>query len=148
MAARNWLLELDQRTQNLLRLARREHGPRKIRIAILDTGVDASHPLIHKSIQSGRIKKLQSFINSDQANAKPYDPKVDKSGHGTHATSLLLNLAHNAAIYVAKTFYDSWSVDRHQDVAAVSAHQPPHSLSKDQNPTRPSSMPSMSGTST
>jgi subtilisin family serine protease len=86
---------------------RKPFDPR-VRVAILDTGVDATHTDIAKEIQDGRII-FHDFIN-DSANIK------DDDGHGTHCTSILAKLAPNAEIYVGRVFQISQAVE---DSAAV-----------------------------
>lgn len=67
--------------------------PDKIRIAILDTGVDPTDNMIKGA--ASRIKERRSWIKS---------PELDKDnyGHGTHVTRLLLQMAPAAEIYIAK----------------------------------------------
>ncbi len=77
-------------------LAERRKGMRtteKIRIAVLDTGIDPTDPMIRAA--SSRIIDKRSWVGS----AENY---TDKYGHGTHVTRLLLKIAPAAEIYVAK----------------------------------------------
>ena len=69
----------------------------KIRIAVLDSGVDDSDPKIRPAIKFGRINtgKIKSFVG------RPNEWQ-DTHGHGTHVTRLLLETAPAAEIYVAK----------------------------------------------
>lgn len=62
------------------------------KIAILDTGIDMSDAFISKHEQ--RIT-VQSFLLNDNS-------VEDIHGHGTHAAALLLRIARNADIYVAR----------------------------------------------
>jgi hypothetical protein len=68
----------------------------RVKIAILDTGIDVTESFI--SMNRARIT-TQSFL--------PKDSKVeDTHGHGTHATALLLRVARNADIFVARITED------------------------------------------
>ncbi|SPN98624.1 uncharacterized protein DNG_01669 [Cephalotrichum gorgonifer] len=65
----------------------------RIRIAVLDSGVDHEDPMIRVAAQTKRIKVRKSFISQDWQ---------DYYGHGTHVTRLLLKTAPSAEIYVGK----------------------------------------------
>lgn len=64
---------------------------RPIKVAILDTGINNSHP---EFFGQSRIKALKSWTDS-QAD-------VDISGHGTHIASTILSLTLNVHLYIAK----------------------------------------------
>ena len=69
----------------------------RVRIAVLDTGVDRNHP----DMDSERIQSVRSWVNGK--NGEEEDPPAsDESGHGTHITGILLDLAPDADIYVAQ----------------------------------------------
>ena len=76
---------------------------RRVRIAVLDTGIDINHPEI--AARSGRI--IESICEipglENQGNE-------DKSGHGTHVALLLLQTAPAADVYVARVFEDGTKV--------------------------------------
>jgi hypothetical protein len=75
----------------------------KIRIAILDTGIDSDDILIGTALENGRIQEARGFVGDD----KDFN---DKHGHGTHVTRLLLRIAPTAELYVAK-ISDSKHID-------------------------------------
>ena len=77
-----------------------EASPR-VRIAILDTGLDLSHPYMTAIYDDGRLQYYDFVDNS--ACIKDLD------GHGTHCTSILAKLAPNAEIFVARVFRKSWA---------------------------------------
>lgn len=79
-----------------------EANPR-VKIAVLDTGLDLTHPDIAKQYDDGRIK-IRDFIEKE-------DTIKDLDGHGTHCTSLLLNNAPNAEIYAGRVFRKSRAED-------------------------------------
>jgi subtilisin family serine protease len=66
-----------------------------VRIAVLDTGIDKKHPFIRGALQSGSIVVAKSFVGGDES-------VNDTFGHGTYVTSLLLEVAPDAKLYVAK----------------------------------------------
>lgn len=72
-----------------------------VKIAILDTGIDMSEPFI--STNSTRIT-TQTFLSNETSVEDPH-------GHGTHTAALLLQIAENADIYVARIAKDENSVD-------------------------------------
>lgn len=70
------------------------------KIAILDTGFDSQHPKLEGNAQIADHKSfLAGFPKADE----------DVCGHGTHATALLMKVAPNAKLYVARVAenYDS-----------------------------------------
>ena len=69
----------------------------RVRIAVLDTGVDPNHP----DMDNERIQSVRSWVNGK--NGEEEDRRAsDESGHGTHITGILLDLAPAADIYVAQ----------------------------------------------
>ncbi len=69
----------------------------RVKVAILDTGLDRSTPSIQA--YSERIVAVQSWL-------PPRDGLMpngtDKSGHGTHVAGLLLTMAPDCDVYVAQ----------------------------------------------
>jgi subtilisin family serine protease len=75
---------------------------KKIRIAIIDTGVDDEDDnLIEAARQSGRVKDCCGFINDSSSNPD-YNDYKDVNGHGTHVARLMLEVAPAAEIFIAK----------------------------------------------
>ncbi|EWY80038.1 hypothetical protein FOYG_16834 [Fusarium oxysporum NRRL 32931] len=73
----------------------------RIRVAVLDTGIDFDHPLIAES--QSRIKQRKSFLPEHVTG--PADTS-DMNGHGTHVTHILMKTAPNADIYVGRIFFE------------------------------------------
>jgi len=69
-----------------------------VRIAILDTGVDASHEAIAR--QRTQLRDIRSFVQGS-------DETDDTHGHGTHGTVLMLRLVPRARIYVGRITVNS-----------------------------------------
>lgn len=79
--------------------------PEKIKIAILDTGVNL--PEGTDLTYGDQISECRSWLTTTEPEGVPFDGfdgNGDTDGHGTHATGLLLDLAPRAAIYVARAF--------------------------------------------
>ncbi|MCJ1349077.1 hypothetical protein MMC31_007313, partial [Peltigera leucophlebia] len=89
---------------------KRKPGDR-VKIAILDTGIDMSEPFI--STNRTRITP-QSFL-SDETSIE------DVHGHGTHATALLLRVAEHADLYVARIAKTENSLDPKSIEQAIEA---------------------------
>lgn len=73
----------------------------KIRIAIIDTGIDNTDNIIKGALDDERIKECCGFVNGPDAAPDPNDVQ-DKFGHGTHVARLVLNAAPSAEVYIAK----------------------------------------------
>lgn len=84
-------------------MGREERNQKRVKIAILDTGINAKNPLVTSAIAAKRIKKMKSFVPGA-------DDHEDVSGHGTHAAMLINKVAPEAEIYVARVFEDSTTV--------------------------------------
>jgi len=78
---------------------------KRIRVAILDSGVDPMDPFIRRELK--RRIKYQSFIPG-------LESVEDKVGHGTHTAALLLRTAQNADVYIGRITIDGkiWSSDQ------------------------------------
>lgn len=93
-AADEWFFNVSTRVHPVLE-RRSFSDDEKVRVAILDTGIDASH-----SVFSGCAfdeNNCHDWTNSN-------DPTVDIVGHGTHSAALVLKVAPNASLYIAKVF--------------------------------------------
>lgn len=77
-----------------------EEHQHQVKIAILDTGIYATHPQIRDALQKGNIKKYKGFPEA-------LEPLRDGHGHGTHCTSVLLRTAPNASLYIARVADDN-----------------------------------------
>ncbi|ETR96737.1 subtilisin-like protein, partial [Trichoderma reesei RUT C-30] len=69
---------------------------RKIRIAIIDTGIDAENDItMQTALAYGSIKSCRGFAGNEE-------DFQDVHGHGTHIARLMLTVAPAAELYVAK----------------------------------------------
>jgi subtilisin family serine protease len=76
---------------------------KRIKIAVLDTGIDFTHPLLKGYIDKGQFTESWDFVE-DCPTLK------DTNGHGTHTAHLLLKAAPNASICVARVFQTTKAV--------------------------------------
>ena len=79
--------------------ARPDKPADRIRVAILDTGVDVTHDDLQRPWSDGQIL-FQNFVGTCSTIPR------DDDGHGTHVTSIMLQMAENVDIYVARVSPD------------------------------------------
>lgn len=82
---------------------------RKVKVAVLDTGIDATHEYIKKHwkrpILGARGCRLNDAGYLDFLTTPPSAEIVeDVFGHGTHVAGIILQLAPDAELYVARVF--------------------------------------------
>lgn len=94
------------------------HKGSRIKIAILDTGLDLGHPDLWA--RKGRIKDIRIWSNG--CNGERNRKAGDSSGHGTHVTTLLLDIAPDCDVYIAKIAETSPQSPR--DIAKVFSTTP------------------------
>jgi len=70
----------------------------RIRVAVLDTGLDLGHPAIQANAE--RIKDIKSWLPPSESGRR--QDSGDVSGHGTHITGLLLDIAPDCDVYIAQ----------------------------------------------
>ena len=88
----------------------RTENQRRVRVLLLGSGVDSTHPDIQLALEQKKIVKSRGFPDS-------LDPLEDQVGHGTHGAGVLLRTAPNAAIYVARIIDHAGGMD------SISHHQ-------------------------
>ncbi|KAF1958493.1 subtilisin-like protein, partial [Byssothecium circinans] len=71
-----------------------------IRVAVLDTGIGASHPFLQKKWKrEGLVDQgYRNFVTGPEQSQEPRDDH----GHGTHCAGQILNFAPKAQLYVAR----------------------------------------------
>lgn len=83
-----------------IELKKQSQGPaRRTRIAILDTGYDADAIFFQPNPQRNRLVRWKDFVEDAK------EP-TDCNGHGTHLVSLIMKIAPEADIYVARVAKD------------------------------------------
>ncbi|TEA15011.1 Subtilisin DY [Colletotrichum sidae] len=75
----------------------REQPKDRIRVAILDTGVDCSHVDL-----ADALRRRQIIYKNFYPTESDSEVAEDDNGHGTHVTSLLLSVAPNVDVYMAR----------------------------------------------
>ena len=124
--AKEWIEELERRSQELLSTLDKRSGFEPTRIAILDTGIDGTHA----SFASKRIRAYKSWVSPEQdaesgigfQARKIRGMCIDADGHGTHATDLLLRVDPQALVYVARVAEDR--LPSAEIAAEVNIHRP------------------------
>ena len=82
---------------------------KKVRVAVLDTGINASHPDIQKlwhlsanpDERAAQLREHYGDFTTDEKEPGS-GPPVDEEGHGTHVAGVFLQLADNAELYVGR----------------------------------------------
>ena len=89
-------------------------GKPRVRIAILDTGLNRDHQAVSEMLakpnRDRRIKARECFIPAAELDDDE-DPDNDPDGHGTHCAMVVHQVAPNADIYVARIFKDQNNVN-------------------------------------
>jgi hypothetical protein len=93
-------------------LGDRRENEAVVKIAVLDTGIDISHPCIRQFQEDGRIPGTRSFIRSLNGDRDTY-------GHGTQVADILLSVAPNAEIYARVFEINHFTPSSSQAVADV-----------------------------
>lgn len=83
--------------EDILDNLRKSKGTR-VKIAVLDTGVDLSHRCFQDKRSKRRIQACENFLDDGETS--------DLCGHGTHCVQLIRSLAPEADIYVARCVKD------------------------------------------
>ena len=90
---------------------RRKDNDKRVKVAILDSGINASHPQFLR----------YSFGNHNCRDWTGSSATHDKVGHGTHAAALTLKVAPKVELFIAKVFNSSQGdASTPQHVAEVS----------------------------
>jgi subtilisin family serine protease len=95
---------------------RRRRNDRKVRIAILDTGINAENPEITKYMR--QISFQEDFTGSSMG-------VTDRVGHGTNAAALIFKVAPKAELCIAKVVASREATDltsKHIAEVCILAH--------------------------
>jgi hypothetical protein len=96
-SAEEWFYKLEMQVHSMIK-RRRKRNDKRVRVAVLDTGIDQSHPRIIATLQKhdSRIIECKDWLDSESGTA-------DIVGHGTCVSELLLRVA-KVDLYVGKVF--------------------------------------------
>lgn len=98
--SKDWLERFKNIIQTRIRSSGTSVSHSRVKVALLDTGIDLQHSYFEGEYLSGRIKSVRSWVDGKKA-AEDRDGG-DVSGHGTFIASLLLDLCPAIDIYVAR----------------------------------------------
>lgn len=74
--------------------------PHRVRVAIIDTGIDMGHVDMLAAISNKQIVKVCDWVDGQEGRE---DKNMrDSSGHGTHVASIILDMAPNVDLYIAR----------------------------------------------
>lgn len=96
--AMKWLSRMQKLSGTLAAPPR--HSFTRVRIAILDTGCDDDSPFFHLSPNISRLKGWKDYVGGSEE-------WVDRHGHGTHLVSLIMDIAIDADVYIARIAADA-----------------------------------------
>jgi subtilisin family serine protease len=84
---------------------------RRSRIAILDSGIDCSHPCFQDAIDEGRVvtKSFVQGLSDDQ----------DSDGHGTHTAYLASKVSPNSKLFIARVYEHGNEEEFDANISAV-----------------------------
>lgn len=104
--------------------------PRRVRVAIIDTGIDMGHIDIQAAAANGQIVKVCDWV--DGRDGVEDENIGDSEGHGTHIASVLLDMAPHVDLYIARVtkqreLFDS-EAENVAKVRAYCLHAHPRSL--------------------
>ncbi|KAM7202539.1 Peptidase S8/S53 domain containing protein [Rhypophila sp. PSN 637] len=106
--SKQWLVDLKA---DVHRVVDSRPVTRRSKIAILDTGIDWGHPAFRELVDAGRIIP-KSFIEGLPADQ-------DSSGHGTHAAHVLLQVAPNSKLFIARVIEDGSQAEFDRNISAI-----------------------------
>jgi subtilisin family serine protease len=92
-SGKQWFTDLSSDTHRVI-----ENRPitRRSKIAILDSGIDWSHPCFQEAIDERRVI-TKSFVEGLSGD-------MDSDGHGTHTAHLALKVAPNSKLFIARVY--------------------------------------------
>jgi hypothetical protein len=121
-AANGWLAELAKAVKDMDSDLSGSTQRNRVQIVLLDTGYDDSSVFLDDGKIRDRLQKLPVW--KDFAGSSPCP--VDTDGHGNHLLSLVMQIAPNADLHVARVATDSKNLkDSQESVAKVGSNLPP-----------------------
>ncbi|UNI20026.1 hypothetical protein JDV02_006159 [Purpureocillium takamizusanense] len=94
--ARRWLLQMRRLNHELAAAQAKPISPAaRVRIAVLDTGCDDNAAFFLHSDHGSRLQEWKDWVDESEQ-------WQDQHGHGTHLVSLIMQIAPDALMYVAR----------------------------------------------
>jgi len=101
LSTRPWLVDFPK-TLNVV--GRFDKAVVPVKLAVLDTGVDAEHPWICRRWTQGPNRP--HFYDFTTTTGTDGTEPVDETGHGTQMAGLILQVAPHVELYVIRVFTD------------------------------------------
>lgn len=115
-SSKRWLKRIDSLNEELKSISLQNVPTARVRIAILDSGYDADAVFFQSPARRNRLIKWKDWVEDAK------QPQ-DCHGHGTHLVSLIMKMAPEADICVARVARDPGGLDNASEyVAEVSPH--------------------------
>src|SRR5271170_687851 len=99
--ADSWFSEHLEKAQCFLNQYRRGAPNERVKIAVLDTGLDMDHLILRQFRENKQIGPEKSRDFTSEPNKEVAE---DKTGHGTHCTHLILKTCPTVEVYMARVF--------------------------------------------
>lgn len=103
-----------------------------VRVAVVDTGIDAEHPIFNGSVRGGVIIDLDANAEEGYV-AHPDNPPTDSAGHGTACAGIIHTIAPDAELFSVRVLGSNmrgrsitfaagmeWAVNKGYDVVNMS----------------------------
>lgn len=87
-----------------------------IKVALLDTGVDLTHPELEDYLNNGQLHMGLDLVDQENHDG----PVIDLDGHGTHMCHTLLRTAPYAMVYPVRVFKDRHTLDQDEESRSAS----------------------------
>ncbi|KAK3629307.1 hypothetical protein LTR56_013034 [Elasticomyces elasticus] len=114
--AKKWMQRIARLNTELERVARRTPGSKRVKIAVLDTGCDDASGSGFFETRRDRLVGWKDFIDAGAA-------WQDFDGHGTKMVSLIMRMAPQANIFVARVARNSEELRRDQATCSANVNE-------------------------
>ncbi|KAF8853857.1 subtilisin-like protein, partial [Acephala macrosclerotiorum] len=104
IATRDWFNQFDISVRPLFAKECKDDDFCKIKVAILDTGIDSTHPFMSVGTGDQRRFKYSKYKDFTKADTAECETPVDTSGHGTHIAGIILKVCPYVDLYIARVF--------------------------------------------
>jgi subtilisin family serine protease len=110
--AEEWLRDIEVICHKLLNEGESKGTTLPIKVAIIDTGVDAKHPELSGKIGRDKpFRDIAEFRDGKGITNHTFPRGEDEAPHGTHVAALLNRIAPLALIYIARVGFGSGELE-------------------------------------